>query len=149
MHLACLKPYTRSFYIIAAMHLICDAVAYGFQEALVQPFGYEGFDDPDLEYPFQPAVMLCIFFRKFCGAFDFSARRYPSVVQHSATVICDMINYEARVFASRLYRRVRHHSVYYFSGKFILNGCCMSLRLYVSGILHFAHRVTRTRNLGA
>ncbi len=86
VHLACLKPYTRSFYLAAAMHLICDAVAYGFQEALVQPFGYEGFDDPDLEYPFQPAVMLCIFFRKFCGAFEArvsTPQSYSTVPQSS------------------------------------------------------------------
>ena len=91
VHLACLKPYTRSFYVIVALHLLCDAVAYALQEHFVKPFGHEGFDDPDLEYPYQPKgiffrsatvslalsmlfpplhpVMVCIFLRKFVGLF--------------------------------------------------------------------------------
>ena len=60
VHLACLKPYTRSFYVIVALHLLCDSVAYALQEHFVKPFGHEGFDDPDLEYPYQPkGIFFC------------------------------------------------------------------------------------------
>ena len=68
MHLACLKPFTRSFYGIAALHLLCDAVAYALQEYFMVPFGLEGYDDPDLKYPFQPEVMILRFLRSGLGA---------------------------------------------------------------------------------